>query len=88
LEDRSTVLIVENSIIAISYFAWMPAFFGALLAEAEVQARVAELARKCNEGELIREERQEYETYVMAGEFLAILHARARIILARHGQSS
>jgi hypothetical protein len=59
-----------------------------LKAEAEVQARVAELARKCNEGELIREERQEYETYVMAGEFLAILQARARIILARHGQSS
>ena len=59
-----------------------------LKADAKVQARVAELARKCNEGELTREERQEYETYVMAGEFLAILQARARIILARRRQSS
>jgi hypothetical protein len=59
-----------------------------LKADAKVQARVGELARKCNEGELTREERQEYETYVMASEFLAILQAKARIILARRGQPS
>jgi hypothetical protein len=44
------------------------------------------LARKCNEGELSADERQEYETYVMAGELVAILQAQARILLARRSQ--
>jgi hypothetical protein len=57
-----------------------------LKADAKAQARVAELARKCNEGQLTAEERDEYETYVMAGEFVAILQAKARILLARRGQ--
>ena len=37
-------------------------------------------------GELTPEERHEYETYVLAGEFIAILQAQARILLARRGQ--
>jgi len=57
-----------------------------LKADRKAQARVAELARKCNEGELTTEERTEYETYVMAGEFVAILQAKARLLLARRGQ--
>ena len=57
-----------------------------LKADRKAQARVAELARKCNEGELTPEERDEYETYVLAGEFIAILQAQARILLARRGQ--
>lgn len=57
-----------------------------LKADARVQARVARLARKCNEGELTAEERDEYATYVMAGEFIAILQAQARLLLARRGQ--
>ena len=59
-----------------------------LKADAKAQARVAELARKCNEGRLTAEERDEYETYVMAGEFIAILQAKARLLLARRGQSA
>lgn len=55
-------------------------------ADKKVQARVAKLARKCNEGELTADERGEYEFYVMAGEFIAILQAKARLILARRGQ--
>ena len=48
---------------------------------------VAALARKCNEGRAsTREERLEYETYVMAGEFIAILQAKARILLGRGDQ--
>ncbi len=58
-----------------------------LKADAKAQARVAELARKCNEGQLTAEERDEYETYVMAGEFIAILQAKARILLARRRPS-
>ena len=45
--------------------------------------RMAVLARKCNEGELSPEERAEYETNVMASEFLALLQAKARALLAR-----
>jgi hypothetical protein len=57
-----------------------------LKADAKTQARVAALARRCNEGQLSTEEREEYETYVMAGEFIAILQAKARNLLARRGQ--
>ena len=53
-----------------------------LKADRKAQARIAKLARKCNEGELTPEERYEYETYVMAGEFIAILQAQARGRLA------
>ena len=52
-------------------------------ADKKALARVAQLAEKCNEGELAPEERREYETYVMAGEFLAILQAKAKILLAK-----
>ncbi len=44
--------------------------------------RMALLARKCNEGELSPQERAEYETNVMASEFLALLQAKARALLA------
>ncbi len=57
-----------------------------LKADRQARARVAKLARKCNEGELTAEERDEYEMYVMAGEFVAILQAKARLVLARTGQ--
>jgi hypothetical protein len=54
-----------------------------LKADAETQARVDELARKCNEGELSSAERSEYETFVTAGNLIAILQAKARLILAK-----
>lgn len=54
-----------------------------LKADRKVQARIALLARKCNEGELRPPERAEYETYVLAGEVVAILQAKARLRLAR-----
>jgi hypothetical protein len=58
-----------------------------LKADAKARARVYELARKCNEGELGTEERTEYECYVLAGEVVAILQAKARILLSRRGTS-
>jgi hypothetical protein len=51
-----------------------------LKADRKTQARVAVLARKCNDGVLTPAERQEYETYVMAGEVIAILQAKARLV--------
>jgi hypothetical protein len=59
-----------------------------LKAGRKVQARVAQLARKCNDGELTPDERHEYETYVLAGEFVAILQAKARRLLTPRGQSA
>jgi hypothetical protein len=57
-----------------------------LKADAPTQARVAELARKCNDGKLTPDERDEYEMHVVVGDFIAILQAHARILLARPGQ--
>lgn len=60
----------------------------ALKADRKLQARVSKLAEKCNEGELTPDERREYELYVMANHFIAILKAKARLILARKGQTA
>ena len=57
-----------------------------LKADRKTQARVAKLAEKCNEGELTPRERREYETYVIAGHFVAVLQAKARILLGHRGK--
>jgi len=54
-----------------------------LKADRRTQARVDELARKCNEGDLTPSERSEYEQYVTAGNLVAILQAKARLILSK-----
>jgi hypothetical protein len=51
--------------------------------DAKAQTHVDKLARKCNEGELSRDERREYETYVVIIDFIAILQAKARALLKR-----
>lgn len=53
-----------------------------LKADAKTQARIDELASKCNEGELTVSERSEYEQYVTAGNLIAILKAKAQLLLA------
>jgi len=54
-----------------------------LKADAKTQARVDELAQKCNEGDLTPQERAEYERYVSVGNLIAILQAQARLLLAK-----
>ena len=49
----------------------------------KAQARIDKLARKCNQGKLTDIERSEYETYVYAIDFIAILQAKARALLKR-----
>ncbi len=49
-----------------------------LRGDEEAQARIRELAEKCNEGLLSTEERAEYEACVMAANIVAILQAKAR----------
>jgi hypothetical protein len=52
-------------------------------ADAGTQARIAELAEKCNEGQLTPKERAEYEGYVRAIDLIAILQAKARRLLSQ-----
>jgi hypothetical protein len=56
-------------------------------AKPSIQARVDQLAAKCNEGEFTDEERAEYENYVRVGNLLALIKAKARRVLAEssHG---
>ncbi len=51
--------------------------------DAKEQARIAMLARKCNEGKLTDAEQREYETCVCTIDFIAILQAKARALLKR-----
>lgn len=53
-------------------------------ADAATQARVDELATKCNEGELTPAERREYEAYVRAIHLISIFQSKARMVLAKH----
>jgi hypothetical protein len=58
-----------------------------LRADPEVQARMDELAEKCNEGRLSSEEREEYETSIRFANYLAIIQAKARKMLKATEQS-
>ena len=58
-----------------------------LRAPPDVQARIDELAAKCNEGQLSAGERAEYESYVEAIHLIAILQRKARKVLANGGPS-
>src|SRR5438309_5678056 len=50
-----------------------------LKADAKVQARVAKLARKYNEGAMTAEEAIEYDRYIAFADFVAVLQAKARL---------
>ena len=52
-----------------------------LRADPAMQERLDELADKSTEGTLTDDEREEYETYVHAIDFIAILQAQARNLL-------
>jgi hypothetical protein len=54
-----------------------------LRVDAKTQSTINRLARKCNEGKLTAAERSEYETYVSAIDFVAILQAKAHVMLNR-----
>jgi len=57
-----------------------------LRADQVTQARIDELAAKCNEGDLTDAERREYAAYVDAIDLIGILQAKARSILASHSR--
>lgn len=53
-----------------------------LRADPSIQARVDELGDKCNEGLLTPEEREEYEAFVAAFEYISLLQAKSRALLS------
>jgi hypothetical protein len=56
-------------------------------ADEDIQRRLDELGNRSNEGELTPPEREEYESYVRAIDFIGILQAKARGVLKRAGGS-
>ena len=58
-----------------------------LRASPEVQARIDELAEKNTEGEITEEELSEYDSYIHAIDFIAVLQAQARLVLERTGKA-
>jgi hypothetical protein len=53
-----------------------------LRADPQDQARIDELAEKCNEGLLTDDERDEYERYVQAIHLIGVLQRNAKRVLA------
>jgi hypothetical protein len=49
--------------------------------DSELQRRIEELAELANEGELTAEDQAEYEGYVQANKFVAILQTQAKKLL-------
>ena len=48
------------------------------------QARIADLAAKCNEGLLTPAEKADYESFVQAVDVISVLQGKARVWLAHH----
>jgi hypothetical protein len=46
-------------------------------------ARMADLARKSNDGELTTDERREFESFVFVGDILSMLKPKARLLLQK-----
>ncbi|MFT3771134.1 MAG: hypothetical protein QM820_37440 [Minicystis sp.] len=53
-----------------------------LRTDAETQARIEELTDRCTEGALTPAERAEYEACISAIDFVSVLQAKARAVLA------
>ena len=50
-----------------------------------LRRRIEELASRNTEGQLTEAERSEYEGYVRANKFIAVLQAKARKLISGHG---
>ena len=55
-----------------------------LRADPAVQARVDELAEKCNEGAITPEEMAEYDAYIQAMDVVAVLQKKGALIVQPH----
>jgi hypothetical protein len=57
-----------------------------LRANPSVQARIEELADRCNEGQLTRKESAQYELYITAIDLIGILQSKARSMIVGRTQ--
>jgi hypothetical protein len=73
--DRGTDVLLQ--LLTVDQAAALVAYRG----DDALQDRIEVLASKCTEGELTEAERAEYEGYVKANNFLAVLQAKARKLL-------
>ena len=67
--------------------AFTPEMANALLelrADSELEAHIAELRRKANEGTLTAAEDADYKDFVEAVDLISIIQAKARHFLTRH----
>lgn len=55
-------------------------------ADARLMKKVEKLAEKCNQGELTPEEYDEYQAIVHTANVVAILQAKARLMLGLHAR--
>ena len=58
-----------------------------LRADLAVQARIEELAEKCNEGTITPEEMAEYDAYIQAMDVVAVLQKKARTLIVQPSAS-
>jgi hypothetical protein len=54
----------------------------ALRADADAQAKIDDLAERANDGTLSAEERADYESLIAAANVIAVLQAKARMVLS------
>ncbi len=59
----------------------------ALRTDPDVQARIEELAEKCNEGMITPEETAEYDAYIRAMDMVAVLQKKAQSLISQSSTS-
>lgn len=82
-QAQATTSILDRLLEPVGH-AMPPAFAKELVelrAAPDVQARIDDLAEKCNEGVLTADERAEYESYVQVIHLIGILQRKARSVL-------
>ncbi len=82
--DQTTATSVFDKLLdplADSFTPEMAMVIAEFRADDNTQARVDELAEKCNDGSLTDSEKQEYESFVEASTLIAVLKVKARRVL-------
>ena len=84
MENRTESLILDKMLESVAR-CFTPAVAKQIVelrADPLTQARINELAAKCNVGELTEVEQREYAAYVDAIDLIGLLQAKARALLA------
>ncbi|HEX7449283.1 MAG TPA: hypothetical protein VF306_17140 [Pirellulales bacterium] len=84
MSDRQNIAVMDDllSPLTACFTPEVASRIAGLRASPEVQARLDRLADKCSEGTLTADERLAYEAAVRAVNFIGVLQAQARAMLA------